>query len=199
MSKDLFITSGHSILNGKGTGAFGVKENGVQFDEAKEARKLVNAIIAHQKRWYGLNSLTDSDTDSLQRVVNKQALVAHANMICLDIHFNASVNSSADGCEVIIDDTYTDEELALAVLVASAIHRALGIPKRTGRLQIPGVKTESETPHKRLAMLSGPTKGINILAEIGFISNPNFIKKYRRNFPLLVQYLSDAVGNFRQS
>lgn len=197
--KELFITAGHQILNGKGTGAFGVKENGVPFDEAKEARKLVNAIIEHQKRWYGLNSYTDKDTDSLQTVVNKQTLVAHPNMICMDIHFNASVNSNAAGCEVVLDDTYTDTELALGVLVASAIHRALGIPKRIGKLKIPGIKLESETPHKRLAMLSGPTKAINLLAEIDFISNPAFISNYRKNFPLLVQYTSDALGNFRQS
>jgi N-acetylmuramoyl-L-alanine amidase len=193
MPKPLYITGGHQVLNGKGTGAHGVDG----FDEAKEARKLVTDIIAHQKKWYGLDALTDKDSDTLNAVIAHQVKVVEKDFVCIDVHFNAGP-ASATGCEVFIPTTHTDEEQALAKELVTAISDTLGLKKRGGKLKALGVKTEAESQHPRIGMLSKPYKGLNVLLEICFITNEKDVKAYKDNYFKLVQKLSDVLGNYRK-
>jgi N-acetylmuramoyl-L-alanine amidase len=192
MAKPLWITAGHQVLNGQGTGAHGV--NG--FDEAVEARKLVNDIIAHQKKWYKLDSYTDNDTDSLNAVIQKQVNAVNSDWVCLDVHFNAGP-ATATGTEMLIPKEYTKHEIELAAALAKAVSNTLGIPKRKGRLLTLGVKTEDESQHSRIGMLSRPFKAVNVLAEICFISNPANVAVYRKEYWNLVKAISDELGNYR--
>ena len=198
MPKSLFITAGHTIAGGRGTGAHGVKEaNGRQFDEAVEARKLVNDVIAHQKKWYGLESRTDKDSESLAQVIRKEEAVVNDCYVCLDVHFNAAGSSKATGTEVYIPEHYTIAELNLASELVQAVSLVLGTKLRSGKLIKKGVKTEAESQHTRLGMLSGPHKALNMLLEVCFITSPSDVQAYRANYWKLVQKISDVLGNYR--
>lgn len=201
--KKLYITAGHNIANGTGTGAFGVTEaNGKRFDEAVEARKLVDAIIKHQKKWYGGEVLTDIDSDSLSYVIAKQVLFMEKNpdAICIDIHFNAGPES-ATGHEVFIPQAYSPTELFLADKMVKGLHKAMGLKIRSGVLLekkgVRGVKLENETQHNTIGILRKPYRLTNMLVEICFITNPKDVEAYRKNLPKVIQYISDVAGNFR--
>lgn len=194
MAKHLFITAGHTVVNGKGTGAHGV--NG--FDEAVEARKLVKDIIAHQKKWYALDCHTDKDTDSLNAVIQKQVNTVNADWICVDVHFNAGP-STATGTEMLIPKHYTKHEIELAEKLATATANILGIKKRSGKLLTKGVKTEDESQHSRIGILSRPYKGVNVLVEVCFCSNENDVKAYRTHYWDIVKAYSDILGNTRNA
>jgi N-acetylmuramoyl-L-alanine amidase len=191
MPKTLFLTAGHSILNGKGTGAHGIDG----FDEAIEARKFVNAVIAHQKKWYHRDTLTDNDTDSLSTVINKQVHIVNGSFVCVEVHFNAGP-SAASGTESYIPKGYTQEELTLAQELSSVTSEILGIKLRSGVLKTAGVKLENESQHSGLGILNKPYKATNILTEVCFITNPKDVAGYHKNFWRLVQAYSDILGNF---
>jgi N-acetylmuramoyl-L-alanine amidase len=198
MPKSLYITSGHTISGNRGTGAHGVKgKNGKQFDEAVEARKLVNDIMAHQKKWYGLDSFTDKDTQSLGTVISNMEASVNECFVCVDVHFNAAGSAKARGTEVYIPERYTVAELNLASDMANAISSALGTKLRSGKLIKKGVKTESESQHPRIGILSRPHKALNMLLEICFITSPEDVQAYRKNYFTLVQKISDCLGNHR--
>jgi N-acetylmuramoyl-L-alanine amidase len=194
MARPLFITAGHSISNGQGTGAHGV--NG--FDEAVEARKLVKDIIAHQKKWYALDCHTDKDTDSLNTVIQKQVNAVNSDWICLDVHFNAGP-ANATGTEMLIPKEYTKKEIELAEKLASVTSTILGIKKRSGKLLTKGVKTEDESQHSRIGILSRPYKAVNVLAEVCFVSNENDVKAYKEKYFDIVKAYSDILAAARNA
>lgn len=194
------ITAGHTIFAGKGTGAFGIVEaNGKQFDEAVEARRLANDIIAHQKKWYNLDTLTDTDAMSLNQVINWQVATVNDCFVCMDIHFNAAASKLATGTEVYIARTYTEKELELAGKIALVTSEVLGINRRKGKLLTHGVKLENESQHTGLGILNKPHKAINILWEVCFITNEKDVASYRKHYWKLVKEVSDAIGNFRRN
>lgn len=174
-----------------------MESNGKQFDEALEARRLADAIIAHQKKWYHLDTLTDDDTRSLAQVINWQVANVNECYVCLDIHFNAANSKTATGTEVYIAKHYTEAELELAGAFARMTSEVLGIPRRKGKLLTAGVKLENESQHTGLGILNKPHQAINLLWEVCFITNPKDVASYRKNFWLLVQKGSDLLGTFR--
>jgi N-acetylmuramoyl-L-alanine amidase len=192
MAKHLYITAGHQVINGQGTGAHGV--NG--FDEAVEARKLVKDIIAHQKKWYNLPSYTDKDSDSLNTVIQNQKAVVTAEWVCVDVHFNAGP-ALATGTEMLIPKNYSKEEIELAERLATATATILGIKRRSGKLLTKGVKTEDESQHSRIGMLSIPYKAINVLVEVCFCTNAGEVTTYKAKYWDIVKAYSDIIANFR--
>lgn len=187
--KNVYLTAGHNIINGKGNGAFGIREqNGKVFDEALEARKLTDDVIAHLKKWYKVTAHTDKKETLLPAVISWLVSIVKKDDLAIEFHFNAGV-PAAHGTEVIIPRINDVREKDFAAMLSFNMADCLGIRNR-------GVKTEADTAHKSIGILNKPKAATNILAEICFITNHNDVSAYRREYNNLVQTISDTIGNY---
>ena len=110
--------------------------------------------------------------------------------IIIDIHFNAHSNPQARGCETIVADDATELELRVASRLAHATADSLEIPLR-------GIKSESETPHRRLAMLHLTPQ--SIILEVCFCTSPEDVEAYRNNREKLAADLARAIAELLHS
>ena len=111
------------------------------------------------------NERTDARQDTARRVPT-------SNDFVIDLHFNAHTNPQAGGTETIVADDATELELRMASRLAHATADSLEIPLR-------GIKSESETPHRRLAMLHLTPQ--SIILEVCFCTSPEDVEQYRRH------------------
>lgn len=180
----LYMTAGHQIINGKGNGAFGVDG----FDEAVEARKLVNDVInwmTYSNRVQKSNILTDNDSWSLRAVIDWLKRKVTRECFSIDFHFNAFSNPRATGTEVLVANDRTQLEFSIARDISFTISKVLKIKNR-------GVKKESESARKKLGMLSGgASHAINVLVEVCFITNEKDVRAYRIHYWKLVEELAN--------
>ena len=101
--------------------------------------------------------------------------------IIIDIHFNAHSNPQARGTEAIVSDDTTTMELRFASRLAHATADVLNIPLRS-------IKSESQTPHRRLAMLHLTPQ--SIILEVCFCTSPEDVDAYRKHRELLAETLA---------
>lgn len=173
----LYLTAGHEIRNGKGTGA-----SSIYGDEAVLAKKLVDDIS------YKLKSIDVSNDKAdwkLASVIQWIKGLATSQDFVIDVHFNAGP-ITATGTEVIIPDAFTMKELNFATEVSSVIARTLKIRNR-------GVKKEKDTARKTLGILRIPNKPTNILIEVCFLSNKEDMQSFNQNYSDLVDNLSAVI------
>ena len=111
--------------------------------------------------------------------------VSKENSFLIDIHFNAHSNPQARGCETIVADDATELELRVASRLAHATADSLEIPLRC-------IKSESQTPHKRLAMLHLTPQ--SIILEVCFITSPDDAEAYRKNRYKLANKLAQTIA-----
>lgn len=186
MTKTAFILAGHAVINGRGTGAFGVDG----FDEAAEALRLRNDLSKRLLEM-GVKVVNENSSFSLGQVITwLKSLIKRGDLV-LEIHFNAGP-SSATGIETLIDDTPTKEEIYWGKRISAAIQRVTKEKLRGSN----GVKKESESQHKRLAIISDVESALNLLLEVGFITNENFIKSYRDGYKEMVEELAKEVRDY---
>lgn len=102
----------------------------------------------------------------------------------IDLHFNAHTNPNARGTEAIVANDATTLELRFASHLAHATSDALDIPLRC-------IKSESETPHHRLAMLHLTPQ--SIILEVCFCTSPEDVEAYRKNREKLAADLALAI------
>ena len=102
----------------------------------------------------------------------------------IDIHFNAHSNPQARGAETIVSDDATTLELQFASRLAHVTADALDIPLRS-------IKSESETPHRRLGMLHLTPQ--SIILEVCFCTSPEDVEAYRKNREKLAADLAWAI------
>lgn len=179
----IYLLAGHTIENGKGTGAFGV----AGFDEAVEAAQLRNDITK-VLRSRNVAVTNDVDTTPLGKLTMwLKSLVKKTDKV-IEIHFNAG-SPAATGTEVFVDDTPTGEEIVFARQLAKTVSRVLGLKMRGNA----GVKAESESQHSSLAIISVPSAAINVLIEVCFITNSADVDSYRKNYQLLVEALAEII------
>lgn len=183
----IYLTAGHQIINGKGTGA-----HSQWGDEAVQAKRIVDRV-SEILRSRSVNVSNDKPSDPLGTVVSWLVGRVNGSDIVCDIHFNAAGTDKANGTEVIIPKKYTQQELELASHMAENIKIALGTKLRSGAMIYKGVKTEDETPHKTLGMLSKPYKAKNILVEVCFLTNKDDIVSYFQNFEKLCTNIADVL------
>ena len=194
----IILTAGHT---GAGTGAQCAT---TQFDEGAETIWLRNRVAEILTNKYGLVVLMDDDTASLQLLtqtmqnakckmhncphptnspLKKYNETSEASKndceLCIvncafliDLHFNAHSNPNARGTETIVSEDATELELRMASRLAHATADSLEIPLR-------GIKSESETPHRRLAMLHLTPQ--SIILEVCFCTSPEDVEMYRRH------------------
>lgn len=180
----IYLLAGHTVIDGRGTGAFGIDG----FDEAVEAVRLRDDVTA-ALRARGVKVINEVNTSPLAQVVAWLKSIVKKQDKVIEIHFNMGP-PTATGTEVYIDDTPIQEERFFAEGVARTIANTLGIRLRG----IQGVKRESESQHKSLAIISVPSSAINILIEVMFGSNKNDVDSYRKNYAELVKNLADAIA-----
>ena len=134
ISKTAFILAGHAVVNGKGTGAFGVGG----FDEAVEALKLRNDVSKRLLEM-GVKVVNENSSFSLGQVIAWLGKLVKSGDLVLEIHFNAGP-PTATGVETLVDDTPTKQELYWASRISTAVQRVTGEKLRG----VNGVKKESE-------------------------------------------------------
>ena len=123
-------------------------------------------------------------TDSLERFAKPENLEGEETFL-IDLHFNAHGNPQARGTETIVADDATELELRMASRLAHATADSLEIPLR-------GIKSESETPHHRLAMLHLTPQ--SIILEVCFCTSPEDVEAYRKNREKLAAELAEAIA-----
>ena len=208
----IILTAGHT---GPNTGAQCAT---TQFDEGAENIWLRNRIAEILTNKYGLVVLMDDDTASLKLLVKElnqtgrqddltvlkncppelggrersqlrssegvcSLLTPHSSFL-IDIHFNAHSNPNARGTEAIVADDATTLELRFASRLVHVTSDALDIPLRC-------IKSESQTPHRRLAMLHLTPQ--SIILEVCFCTSPEDVEAYRKNREKLAAELAWAI------
>ena len=147
----VFLIAGH---NGHGTGANGF------IDEGKETI-ILRDLIAENLKEMGIVAIKDDNITNLSKVVQWLRNQITKKDICIDIHFNASTNNSANGSEVFIPTKNTHDELELANMFRESLSKFF---------KDRGVSLENKSYHGKIAMLSG-FDCCNVLLEICFVSN----------------------------
>lgn len=166
-SRRIAISAGHSNVQGQDQGAEG---NGLI--EGVETVKIRNRIKFHLERM-GCKVSVDPDSSVTWKTVALFKKYFSARDVVIDLHLNAASSDRATGVEVLIPEKYSDFEHDLATELASEISSRLKIRNR-------GVKTELQTPRKKLLWMTIPAE--NILIEFFFISNPHDVSSYLINF-----------------
>lgn len=180
----LILISGH---NGRGTGAKGYIDEGTETIVLRDAiyNNLINKGVPKDI------IITDKGSDNvvLSKIVNWIKSFFYKDDLCVDLHFNASANHSANGCEVLIPNKHTVLEKEIATKISKEIAATLSIKNR-------GVKTEKDSQHNSIAMLSS-FDCVNILLEICFITNKNDTLAYTKKFDELVENISTILYEYK--
>lgn len=122
----------------------------------------------------GIKTVKDNPHHTLSQVLS--TIRPGSGSVVIDNHFNASANPNATGIECIVSDksfAQKDDSYKMATEICEVASKLLGIKNR-------GVKPESQTPRKRLAVLHTKA-GISVLIEWCFISNINDMKALDNN------------------
>ena len=175
----IILTAGHT---GPNTGAQCAT---TQFDEGSETIWLRNRVAEILTNKYGLAVLLDNDSASLSLVTKQIDENTTTEDIIIDLHFNSHSNHNARGTETIISDNANDTEIFMASKFAHITAQTLEIPLRS-------IKSESQTPHKRLAMLH--IKPNSIILEICFCSSPEDVEAYRKHRHKLAGKLAQTIA-----
>lgn len=180
----IFLTAGHT---GPNTGAQGVATNQhCKIDEGAETIRLRNAIAHTLTAHYGIPVLIDNDHEHLAVICRQiKNLAQSTDIISIDIHLNAATSPSPNGTEVIIADNASQREIAIAVKLLNATSKALGTNCR-------GIKVESQTPARKLAMLHNHCT--SVILEICFCSNEQDSAKYHKHFNRLTNQLAATIA-----
>ena len=175
----IILTAGHTGANS------GAQCAETHFDEGAENIWLRNRIAEILTNKYNLVVLIDEDNASLSLVTKQINKNATSKDIVIDLHFNAHPNPQARGAETIVSDDATTLELQFASRLAHVTADALDIPLRS-------IKSELETPHRRLAMLHLTPQ--SIILEVCFCTSPEDVAQYRKHRELLAETLAKNIA-----
>ena len=174
--RKIYLTAGHR------GGTSGANYNGIK--EAEETIWLRNEITKRLKA-KGIDVMLDDDSASLSEVIATINASCKPTDICIDLHFNAVANPSANGTEVFKPFNSSDLEIEVAEDLLYATCMVLNTKNR-------GVKREGEGTHQRLAMLSD-IRCNSVLLEVCFISNIADANKYKEKKDELVIILAEQL------
>lgn len=167
----IWISAGHQA----NTGANGFISEGV---EAIYLREKITAYIKEKAPF--IEVVNDNDGNTLQTVIN--SMRKYNPDIMIDLHFNASSNSTATGTECFISD---EKSKVLGAELVGAVSNSLGVKNR-------GVKGESASQHTRLGMLHG-FDGIGVLLEVCFVSNKADAESYTAHREGVAEAIADIL------
>ena len=175
----IILTAGHTGANS------GAQCAETHFDEGAENIWLRNRIAEILTNKYNLVVLIDNDNASLSLVTKQINENATTEDIVIDLHFNAHANPQARGAEAIVSDDATTLELRFASRLAHVTADALDIPLRS-------IKSETQTPHRRLAMLHLTRQ--SIILEVCFCTSPEDVVQYRKYREQLANTLAHNIA-----
>lgn len=178
MKRKIFLSAGH-----QGDVDPGAIANGVH--EADLTIELRDLIAAAFKSEYKIEFEVDNDSEDLKGTMQHVSEVLSDRDIAIDIHFNAG-DPRAFGTEVFIPDNYSTFEYVCANQLCKTICTVLQTYNR-------GVKTESQSSHKRLGFMR--PNCMNILIEVCFITNTSDLFKYQHNKQTLAITLAKAIND----
>ena len=147
-----------------------------------DGKKSVSSVSSVSEKE---NSVRDKNNS----VREKESSVRSDDFV-IDLHFNAHGNPQARGTETIVSDDATELELRMASRLAHTTSDALDIPLRC-------IKSESQTPHRRLAMLHLTPQ--SIILEVCFCTSPEDVEAYRNNREKLAAELAWAIAELLPS
>lgn len=177
----IYLTAGHEIVNGKGTGA-----HSSYGDEALLAQKVVSDLTRVLSVEYMLYVVNDSNTWKLAETIQWLKGIVSEKDFIIDVHFNAGPDA-ATGVEVIVPDCASSREVTLADNLAQSISRSLGIRNR-------GVKKEKDTARKTIGILRYPAKATNVLIEVCFLTNRNDMSAFNSNYDSFIKSLAYVIN-----
>jgi N-acetylmuramoyl-L-alanine amidase len=166
----IFLSAGHNTKKDPGAVANG-------FNEA-ELTRLLRDAIANELKALGASYRTDNDDETLVQYLSRIS-TGTGSVVC-DLHFNAGV-PNANGIECYIADS-NSEELAREICIAGELIR----------LNNRGVKRESQSQHKRLAILHDGAK-IAVLVEVCFITSKSDLDKYFDGFECFAKSIATLL------
>jgi N-acetylmuramoyl-L-alanine amidase len=166
---------------------------GANYNDIKEAEETIwlRNEIAERLRNKGVEVMLDNDSASLSEVIATINADCKKTDICVDLHFNAVGNPSANGTEVFKPFNSSDTEIEVAEDLLYSTCMVLGTKNR-------GVKREGEGTHQRLAMLSDVACN-SILVEVCFISNKEDANKYKEKREELVWIYAENLLRWAHS
>jgi len=178
--KTLFLDAGHSLTD---SGAVAV-HNGVSFKESELTIALRNAMLQILDKDTGFRTIHDSDNHNLVRTcAAAKAKLQKGDWLC-SLHFNAG-SATASGVEVFVAEDASLSAKTLGQLLCNLIATELNIPNR-------GVKSETESAHKRLGILHCSTHAL--LIEVCFISSESDMSKYQAKQATLAQQMALTIA-----
>ena len=175
--KKVFISAGHQSYNNIDPGAIA---NGVK--EADLTTEFRNAVVSELRK-LNVQVITDTEEEDLKGTMTQMSAELTEKDLAIDIHFNAAT-PAAYGTEVFIPDKYTPFEFTAATAL---LHTIITVLQTTSR----GVKTESQSSHKRLGFMRPNCE--NILIEVCFITNTSDLFKYQHNKQTLALNLASTI------
>jgi hypothetical protein len=165
----IVLTAGHQLNAYKIGGGTGAKVG--NRDEAYEARRVVNDIMTKLKLVYKIPTISEPDNLTLGQTIRWVASVATPKTLLLDYHFNAA-SPQATGTEIFIAKNHTKFEREFAQKYVNMMAESFGVRNR-------GVKTENQSQHDTLGILSGAAGfANNFLPELIFLTNDSDWEKY---------------------
>jgi len=183
--RPIFISAGHGNRPGRDMGAVSGKDiEGVLAVYTRQV--LVEAI----KKRGGTAIIDDPSLITIETVKAWRNKIS-PNAIALDLHFNASANSSIDGVECIVPAKPNKLELEIADKISDIVSQLTGTPER-GRIgAYDGVKYETETARKQLAWMTLP--GNTVLVEWQFITDKEALAKFNSVFPQIADKIAEYL------
>lgn len=179
----IYIEAGHN-LNDPGAVTSGVKERDLTINFKKDLKYFLEKALSKYSK---VKVYFDNDSWTLgQTIANFKKTITSTDVL-LSIHFNSATNKKATGSECFISDYASQNSRTLADQLTKANSTVLGVVNR-------GVKTESESNRGRLGILN--MKGVSVLSEPIFMSNPNELENYFRDNGALKSWLAEDYAYY---
>lgn len=176
----IFISAGHQPSVKKkdsGAAANGLIEGNLTVDFRDRVCKELDKLKVRY--------IKDSDDETLQQYLNR--IQTGNGSVVIEYHFDAAGSPSASGTTGIIEEDADRLDKAFAKEITDSVACILGVQNR-------GVKPESYTYHKRLALMK--ENGIICLSELGFITNKSDMDKFIAGRDLLAKRHAEIIVKY---
>jgi N-acetylmuramoyl-L-alanine amidase len=177
----IYNSAGHHNKDSGATATHG----GIKYQEntlMMQMRDLINKRLDER----GYKYINDNDNETLAQYLGR--IKSGTGSVIFEGHLNSFVNSTATGIEIIIPDNASEAERRLASIMAIGLNKITGIVLRNNGT---GVITEKQSKRGSLGIMRKP--GINLLAEYGFISNPNDLRIILEKKTEIANFVADCL------
>ena len=175
----VFISAGHNPKGQRDPGA--VSGNLAEADLTEEFKNILVPIA----KGLGLKIVTDKPDEKLADYLKR--IKPGNGSVVIEFHFDSAVNKSASGATSIVGSDADRFDKLFAKEIVDATAQTLEIKNR-------GVINEAESNRGRLGLMR--EQGIVTLLEIGFISNPDDVKKYQQKKIELATRLASIIKKY---